>query len=82
MKRLLERFLFILTRRKAHKYRMKRIDQFFNSTSIKELEKMLENVIKGEVKSDKKVFHGKRVDNGKWVKVVGNIFDDYYGRRD
>ena len=30
----------------------------------------------------KKVFHGKRVDNGEWVEVVGNIFDDYYGRRD
>lgn len=47
MKRLLERFLFIFTRRKAHKHRMKRIDQFFDSTSIEELEKMLENVIRG-----------------------------------
>lgn len=41
-------------KRKAHKHRMKQIDQFFNSTSIEELERMLENVIKGEVNNDRK----------------------------
>lgn len=41
-------------KRKAHKRRMKRIDQFFNSTSIEKLERMLEKVVKGEVNNDRK----------------------------